>query len=243
MKDSKNYSPKVAKLFRSLKRAGETGSMPQYDDPVEAVVYGLLCEQVPEAATGRMYKRIKSHFVDLNDLRVSRIEEILDVLRDASPAAEKAARAITQTLNAIFTQHDRISLDTLKHEGKRQAHKELSEISGMTPFACNFCFLTALGGHAIPLTAAMLAYLRNHKLVHPEATEAEIAGFLERQIAGKDAYAFYLLLRGEVEQGDSEKPVKFGKDAASKKETKKAAAAPRTTAPKTASPKKAQNHK
>lgn len=243
MKDSKDYSPKIAKLLRSIKRTGQTCPMPQYSDPVEAVVYGLLCEQMSEAAAGRTYKRIKSHFLDLNDLRVSRLEEILDVFKDTSPAAEKAARAINQALNAIFEKTDRITLDILGQEGKRQAHKELAELNGITPFAVNYCFLTALGGHAIPMTAAMLAYLRDHELVHPEATEAEIAGFLERQIPGKDAYAFYALLREQLEQGDSEKSAKAKTEAAAKKGAGKKDTTPGKAGKKTPSPKTANKKK
>lgn len=221
MKDSKLYSPKITKFLRSLKRQTETCSMPHYADPVEAVVYGLICEQFSEAAAERIHKRMKSHFVDLNDLRVSRVEEILDIFRDSSPAAEKCARAVTQVLNAIFDKYDRISLDMLVQEGKRQAHKELSEIKGITPFAVSYCFLTALEGHAVPLNASMVEYLRKNEFVHPEASEAEIAGFLERQIPADDAFSFYMLLRNLIEQQTAEKPKAPEKAPAPAKSTKK----------------------
>lgn len=205
MKDSKDYSPKLAKLARSLKRgAAEKPQMPVFDDPIEAVLYALLSETITEAAAARTFKRLKSHFIDLNDLRVSRVEEIQDVMRDVSEPSEKSARAVTQVLNTIFDKTDHISLDPLSKEGKRQAHKELSEIAGMTPFAVNYTFLTALGGHAIPLTERMLEYLKRNELVHPEATLEDISGFLERQIPASDAYEFYWLLRNEVEHGSGE---------------------------------------
>ncbi|HOK96606.1 MAG TPA: hypothetical protein PK052_01585 [Anaerohalosphaeraceae bacterium] len=225
MKDSKLYSPKLTKLLRSLKRQAGSCSVPRYADPIEAVIYGLICEQFSETAAERIYKRMKSHFVDLNDLRVSRVEEILDVFRDASPAAEHCARAITQVLNAIFDKYDRIALDMLGPDGKRQAHKELSEIKGITPFAVSYCFLTALEGHAVPLNAAMVEYLRKNEYVHPEASESEIAGFLERQIPANDAYTFYMLLRCLIEQGALEKPKSSEKAAASAKTAKKKTAA------------------
>jgi endonuclease III len=243
MKESKDYGQKIVKLFRTLKRGGGTYSMPHYADPVEAVIYGLLCEQMTEAAAARTYKRMKSHFVDLNDLRVCRIEEILEIFKDASPAGEKTARAITQALNTIFEKIDRVSLDMLVQEGKRQAHKELTEISGITPFAANYCFLTALSGHTIPLNAAMLEYLRKSGLVHPEATGDEIAGFLERQIAAKDAYLFYMLLRNQVERVDSEKPEKTDALAVAKKGTKKKTAVPTAAGKKAASVKKINKQK
>jgi len=227
MNDSKEYSLKLAKLAKSLKRSGEKPQMPTFEDPIEAVVYGLLSETITEAAAAKIYKRIKSHFIDFNDLRVSRVEEIQDVMRDISEPSEKSARAITQVLNTIFDKTDRISLEPLCHEGKRQAHKELLEIPGVTRFAADYAFVTALGGHAVPLTGRMLDYLKQNGFVHPEATPEDINGFLERQIPASDAYEFYALLRNEVEQGT-------GIAAAGAVEKKKKAAKKTTATKKTA---------
>ncbi|MCE5184795.1 MAG: hypothetical protein LLF76_01560 [Planctomycetaceae bacterium] len=224
MKDSKEYSPRLSKLVRSLKRGTEKRVAPAFTDPIEAVIYALISERISDAAATRAFKRLKSHFIDLNDLRVSRIEEIQDVLRDGSQQAEAGARAITQVLNAVFDKTDHISLAALGAEGKRQAHKELSEIPGITPFAVDYCFLTALGGHAIPLTEQMLNYMKENQIVHPQASLEEIAGFLERQIPAAEAYEFYDLLRSAIEQGSPElaaaaAPAK--KSAAGNKTTKK----------------------
>ena len=228
MKNSKKYSPKVTKLFNSLKRKSTKQPMPKYSDPIEAVVYALVSESMPEAAGGRIYRRMMKHFVDLNDLRVSRREEILDVFRDSSEVFEKTATSVTRTLNAIFAKRSRMSLEGLAQDGKRQAHKELSEMEGITPFAVSYCFLTAMGGHAIPLNAKMLDYLRADELVHPNATDAEITGFLERQIAAADAYNFYLFLRNEAEQA---RPASKTKKATQKK---KVSAKKKTTVKKKA---------
>ena len=106
MKDSKKYSPKITKLFKSLKVKSAKYKMPQYDDPIEAVVFGLISEHVTEAASGRMYKRMMKHFVNLNDLRVSRREEILEVFGSSFQAAENVAASVTQVLNAIFEKNE-----------------------------------------------------------------------------------------------------------------------------------------
>lgn len=223
MKDSKDYSPKVTKLFKSLKRQGGSADMPTYADPIEAVVEALMSECMTQPAAVRTAKRMKTHFVDLNDLRVSRKEEILDVFGDHSPEAEHSAAAITQVLNALFEKQNKVTLEALRHEGKRQAKKELEEIAGITPFAVSYCFLTALDGHAIPLTPPMLGYLRNNDLVHPDADDHEIAGFLERQVAAADAYTFYTLLRDEAEQGQAASKTKAADKPAAPAKTKTAA--------------------
>lgn len=236
MKDSRKYSPKIMKLFRTLKQQGTAGDIPKYADPIDAVVFALTSESMTAGVSDRVFKRMQNHFVDLNDLRVSRPEEIMDVLQTDSAETEQSVRAITQVLNVIYDKFDRVSLESIVHEGKRQAHKELAEIEGITPFAVSYCFLTALDGHAIPMTKKMLEYMHENKLVHPEATDSEIAGFLERQIGASDAYNFYLLLRQEAENPTVLAEVKQSAAAIKKpqKAQTKKTAATKVTAKKTA---------
>ncbi len=59
--------------------------------------------------------------------------------------------------------------------------------------------LTSLQGHAIPLTKKMIEYLRSNELVHPDADEQQIEGFLAKQISAENAYEFYALLRRQSE--------------------------------------------
>lgn len=202
MKNSKDYSPKLAKLLKTLKKDGAPIAPPVYADPVEAIVYAFISAFATEANASKIVKRINIHFVDINDLRVSRPEEILDVVGEtSSPQAAASAQSLLAVLNAIFEKYDKVSLDVLTEEGKRQARKDLEEIPGMTSFAAAYTVLTAIGGHAIPLTEGMADYLRQHDLVHPDSTLQEIESFLERQIAAADAYTFYTLFRAESEGG------------------------------------------
>ncbi len=87
----------------------------------------------------------------------------------------------------------------VKKTGKRPAKQVLEKLDGISHFAVNYCMLTSLQGHAIPLTQKMVEYLRSNELVGPQADEQEIEGFLTRQISAKDAYEFYALLRVESE--------------------------------------------
>jgi len=72
-------------------------------------------------------------------------------------------------------------------------------LDGIGHFAVSYCMLTSLQGHAIPLTEAMATYLKQNEVVDPEADVQDIEGFLTRQVAAKNAYEFYSLLRRESE--------------------------------------------
>jgi len=199
MKNSREYGQRITKLFRSARQKGGAPKPPSCNDPVEALVQAVLGEHVRQSEASALWSRVHGHFVDLNDLRVSRAEEIMEALGLHNEAGRHMATALPQALDWIFQKYDMVSLSSLLEEGKRQARKELEAIARTTRFVVNYCFLVGLGGHAIPLTAGMKDYLRHNALVQPEATDEDIEGFLERQVGASEAFEFYWLLRRESE--------------------------------------------
>jgi endonuclease III len=199
MKNSKEYATRLQKLYRGLKRAHPKVEEVTYDDPIEALVYGVVSERISEASTQKAMKGFRTTFVDWNDLRVSRVEEILDVLEEDSPASRAAASSLITALRAIFDEYHALSLQPLKKVGKRPAKQTLETLDGVGHFVVCYCMLTSLQGHAVPLTETMAAYLKDNEVVDPEADAADIEGFLTRQVAAKNAYEFYSLLRRESE--------------------------------------------
>jgi hypothetical protein len=157
-------------------------------------------------------------------LRVSRAEEIIEVLGADTSVTRDIASALISALRAVFEKYNRVSLEALKKNSKRPAKQALQKIDGTTSFVVNYCMLTSLQGHAIPLTKKMIEYLRSNELVHPEADEQEIEGFLARQISAENAYEFYALLRRQSEARRTKRKKKTTPKtkAKTKKKTKRA---------------------
>ena len=84
----------------------------------------------------------------------------VEVLGGDTPAARAAASAIIKVLNGIFNEYHKVSLEALRKLGKRPARQALEKIEGMSRFAVDYCMLTSLHGHAIPLTEKMTEYLK-----------------------------------------------------------------------------------
>jgi endonuclease III len=217
MKDSKDYSKKVHNLYRSLKRKYQAVQKIIYDEPVDALVYAIVSAELNETESQSAIKRLADFFADWNDLRISRVEEIIEVLGPEVTAARNIASALTAALRAVFSKYNMVSLKALYKMSKRPARSFLEKIEGTNRFVVDYCMLTSLQGHAIPLTKKMIEFLRNNKLVHVEANEEEIEGFLARQISAENAYEFYYLLRRDSEARE----VKGKKKAARKAKTKK----------------------
>ena len=216
MKDSKKYVKNTQKMFRTLRQNYPKVKRKEFDDPIEAIVYAVLCEHANDSTANIMLKKISAHFVDLNDLRVSRKEEIQDVLGDVNGDLSEVASMLGKSLNAIFTRYNSLSLDTLKEVGKKHAMAELEKLEGLSRFVIDYCFLVALSGHAIPLTEQMVEYLKTNQIVHPNSSNDDISGFLARQISAAHGYEFYALLRE-----DSGKSTGKAKKATVKKRQKK----------------------
>ncbi len=87
---------------------------------------------------------------------------------------------------------------------KRPARSMLEKFVGDNRFVIDYCMLTALKAHAIPLTDQMIEFLKSNQLVDPEAGHEEIEGFLARQVSAESAYEFYMLLRRGCETGKIE---------------------------------------
>ena len=225
MKNSKEYSKKVQKLYCLLRREYPKVKKAVYDEPADALVYAVVSENMSETAAESALKRFTNYFVDLNDLRVSRAEEIVEMLGEDTPVTRDTASTLTRALRDIFDAYNTVSLAPLKRIGKRPAKQVLEKMDAVSHFAVNYCMLTSLQGHAIPLTKKMIEYLRSNELVHAGADEQETVGFLTKQISAENAYEFYALLRRESESRKGRikkkaKKVKSKKATTKRKKTK-----------------------
>ena len=208
MKNSKEYSKNIQNLYRTLKHKHSKIQEVNYEVVTDAVVYSIISENMSEKAAESAIKRFTEYFVDLNDLRVSRVEEIVEVLGENTPVTREVASRIIRVLQAIFNDYHKVSLEPLKKLGKRPARQVLEKIDGTSNFIVDYCMLTSLRGHAIPLTEHMIKYLKANDLVDNDADEQQISGFLAKQISAKNGYEFYVLLRHESERQKSTAKIK-----------------------------------
>jgi endonuclease III len=208
MKNSKDYSKKIKKLYRTLSRKYPKVQKESHDRVIDALVFAIISAEMSEKHTESIIKKFTDYFVDWNDLRVSRTEEIVEVMgKDNSIAVDIASR-LTTILNSVFNVFHQVNLESLKKIGKRPAKQALEKIEGTNRFIVDYCMLTSLGGHAVPLTEKMIKYLKSNELVNPDADQQQIGGFLAKQISAKNGYEFYALLRQESESAKIKKKTK-----------------------------------
>lgn len=238
MKDSKVYAGKIKKLQTALVRAYGKIEPVTYDDPIESLIFAMVSEPLTLRQAQAASKHFADYFIDYNDLRVSRPEEIADIAGVDNKAVRAMAVRLGQVLNHIYDEQHEMTLEFLSKLGKRQAKQALEEFAGITPFTVDYCLLTAFQGHAIPLTAHMVTYLKAEECVHPDATPESIEGFLTKQISAKDNYTFYTHLRAESEATSRSRKLKSKTKTKKRKTTKKKTTKKKTVKKKTVKKKK-----
>jgi len=199
MRNSRDYARKIQNLYHTLSHKYGKVQKVSHEEIVDAIVHGIVSAALTEKEAEAAIKRFAEFFVDRNDLRVSRTEEIVEALGGDTPATRVIASTLTKVLNGIFNDYHKLSLEALKKLGKRPARQALEKIDGISRFVVDYCMLTSLGGHAIPLTEAMMDYLKSSEMVDLDADHEQIEGFLAKQVPAKNGYEFYCLLRRESE--------------------------------------------
>lgn len=158
---------------------------------LEELIYAICREGTTSADADRAYHHLRKVFIDWNEVRVSTVQEVAEVLRPL-PNAGLRAGWIIALLQAVFEMSYSYNLDELEKKGLKQAARQLSRYfdakdlerlglkqaakqitryKNMNDFAVAWVVQRRLGGHAIPLDGPTLRVL--HRLGAIEDTEPE----------------------------------------------------------------------
>ncbi|HBR19672.1 MAG: hypothetical protein A2Y13_08635 [Planctomycetes bacterium GWC2_45_44] len=195
MKTSDQEVQKLKKLFTALKKGGEKPKKPSHCDFIETLVFAILSENATEAAARAAIKKIQSHFVDFNDLRVARIEETVEIIGHDIQEPGKCAARLIALLNAIFQKYDCLSPEDLTNAGKKNTRELLEKFSGMTDFVRAYIMMMVLNAHVVPLTEKMTQYLKTFGVISPDADSIQAETFIEKHISAAEVHTFYAVIR------------------------------------------------
>ncbi len=176
-----------------LKKKFPAPPEPEEKRPVlEEVVYAILREGVPTADADAAYARVREAFFDWNEVRVSTIQEVADVL-GVYPDADDRGKRMIEFLQEHFERDYSFTLDDLEKKGLKQAAKQLARYKGkgVTDFVVAWVTQRTLGGHAIPLDAPTLRVLRRLGVLEEDADDLEaLRATVEHFIPKAKGYEF-----------------------------------------------------
>jgi endonuclease-3 len=122
---------------------------------LEQLVYAACLENSNSDPADQAYAALEEQFFDWNEIRVSTVTELSEVIH-MLPDAKAASSRVKKSLQSAFEANYSFDLEAFKKENIGVAVKRLKGYQGVTPFAVAYVTQNALGGHAIPLGAGAL---------------------------------------------------------------------------------------
>ncbi len=198
MKNSAEYAKKLNKLCTSLKKnkdIAEPVDSVTLKDAIMVLVFGCISEYAQIAKAQVAMRRLRSCFVDFNELRVSRPREIVLALGKNYPGVDIITDRLIKLLNDVFEKYNGLDMAGLQDMGKRESQAVIKELNGITPYIYSLFVMYYLDAHAFPLNEAMLEVLRKEDIVNSSSDFDDVHGFLERQIPAAKSREIFAMLR------------------------------------------------
>jgi endonuclease-3 len=187
-------SAQFTKLHKILKKHYRPVAVDPERPVLEHLLFACCLENARHAAAEEAFAAMVEAFFDWNEIRVSSVRELAEVMARL-PDPPAAAGRLKRVLQHVFEESYSFDLEDLRKKNLGPAIDALKKIDGTTPFSVAYVVQAALGGHAIPLDAGSLEVMRILSL----ATDEDVAGGevpgLERAIAKSSGVEFASLLQ------------------------------------------------
>ena len=144
-----NRAALLAKLQKVLKQHYKP-VQPAQRPLLEQLLFACCLENANYEAAEKTYSRLVESFFDWNEVRVSTVTELAEVMKGL-PDPNTAASNLKRVLQSVFESTYTFDLEAVKKEKIGQGIKRLESLEGASPFVVAFATQNALGGHAIPL--------------------------------------------------------------------------------------------
>lgn len=211
MKISSDYAKVFHTLQNRLKRdfpkTKDTNLDSLPTNCIEMLLLGILATNELYDRAREALKVIQANMVDFNELRVTPVAEISELIDRHIRESQRAAKDIIVALNWIFNRFDTLDLSELKEKNKSEISKLFEEIPTCPDHAraalLLFCFEIA----EMPLDDLMLKYLINTQTLPAEVDLPTAKSFIERQLKAAEFSTFYWQLR-KASEANMDKPKK-----------------------------------
>jgi endonuclease III len=182
-----------AKLHKVLKKYYKPALAGSARTVVEHMLFACCLEDAHYDAAEEAFAALVHTFFDWNEVRVTSISELSEVMA-CLPDPRAAANRVKRVLHAVFEATFSFDLEDRRKKNLGPTVKWLEKLDGMTPFTVAYVIQAALEGHAIPVDAGTMGALKVLDFVtDKDAETGEVPG-LERAVAKSKGVEFGALL-------------------------------------------------
>ncbi|TWT93990.1 hypothetical protein [Stieleria varia] len=188
-----NRAKLITKLHTELKKRYDVSPTQPSRPLLEHLLYACLLEDCPQDLADEGLAKCEQDFYDWNEVRVTTVSELSQVLGNL-PEPAKSAKRLKDNLQSVFEEFYNFDIDSLKKENLGKAVAKFEAMPSMTPFVLNYTIQHGLGGHAVPIDySAMVIMLATGIASQPEAATGKVPG-IERAIPKNKGVEFADLL-------------------------------------------------
>ena len=149
---------------------------------LESIIYGICHEGTTREQAEQALSQFREQFFDWNEVRVSSIEEIQDVLAGQDDAEERANR-LRRFLRQLFEKTYDFTLDSLAKKPLKDSVGLLKEYDAMeSDYVLATAIQQGLGGHALPVDVPIRRGLARLGVVKETDDPHEVRSHMERAV-------------------------------------------------------------
>ena len=188
-----NRAAIIAKTYKVLKRHYKPLAPTVERSLLENLLYAACLQNASFEKANVAFERVQNSFFDWNEVRVTTVSELAEVVRDL-PDPTKTASDIKGTLQSIFESTYSFDLEAMKKQNIGQTAKQLQGYTGVSDFAVGYVTQHSLGGHAIPLDKSILDVMYIAGAISDAERDKKVVPGLERAVQKKKGIEFASLL-------------------------------------------------
>ncbi len=188
-----NRAALLTKLHKVLKKHYEPVLPAPGRTLLENLLFACCLENSPYAAAEQAFEAVSKTYFDWNEVRVSTVKEIAEVMKQL-PDPQASATRLRRCLQSVFEANYSFDIEPMKKLNLGQAVQKFESYDGASPFVVSYITQTSLGGHSIPLDDGAMGALLVLGLVSEKDTAKTGCTGMERAIPKNKGLEFGSLL-------------------------------------------------
>jgi len=178
---SNNRATLINKVIKVVKKHFQPAAPPKDRTVLEHLLVACCLENSPHDAAEKVFEALSRDFFDWNEVRVTSLRELGEVMKSLNDAQASATR-LKRVLQSVFETHYSFDLEPLKKQNIGQAVKQLEQYHGTTPFTIAYATQNALGGHAIAVDQGLLTCMQVVGVISDAEAARGVVPGLERAV-------------------------------------------------------------
>ncbi|MBA4018830.1 MAG: hypothetical protein C0483_16810 [Pirellula sp.] len=188
-----NRAALLTKLHKVLKKHYEPVLPVPGRTLLENLLFACCLENSPYDAAEQAFEAVSKTYFDWNEVRVSTVKEIAEVMKQLPDPQASAAR-LRRCLQSVFEANYSFDIEPMKKLNLGQAVQKFESYDGASPFVVSYITQTSLGGHSVPLDDGAVGALQVLGLMGEKDTAKTGCTGMERAIPKNKGLEFGSLL-------------------------------------------------